>query len=220
MEAVRDAIARQDASIFTRISGVGTKTAEKIIVELKNKVGAILPTGIATDATTQYFFKDLVEHGSIASLYDFENSRPLFEGVHRSFKFCLLTLTGRNTREPQADFAFFAQEPTDLQRPNTCFTLSPEEIKLLNPNTGTCPVFRSRRDAEITLGIYKRVPVLINENDPKNGNPWGIKFMTMFHMSNDSGLFHTREELEADGWTLRGNVFEKQTPPRTQGSNE
>src|SRR3989344_3810313 len=39
VDAVRDAIARQDAGIFTRISGVGTKTAEKIIVELKNKVG-------------------------------------------------------------------------------------------------------------------------------------------------------------------------------------
>src|SRR3989338_10181930 len=40
-EAVKDAIARQDAGIFTRIAGVGTKTAEKIIVELKNKVGAV-----------------------------------------------------------------------------------------------------------------------------------------------------------------------------------
>ncbi|WP_246284049.1 Eco57I restriction-modification methylase domain-containing protein [Gordonia asplenii] len=173
------------------------------------RLGVILPTGIATDATTQYFFKDLVERGSIASLYDFENSRPLFDGVHRSFKFCLLTLTGRDTREPRADFAFFAHDPTDLLRPDTTFTLSPEEITLLNPNTGTCPVFRSRRDAEITLGIYRRVPVLINENDPVNGNPWGIKFMTMFHMSNDSGLFHTRNELEADGWVLNGNVFER-----------
>lgn len=37
VEAISDAIARQDVGIFTRISGVGTKTAEKIIVELKNK---------------------------------------------------------------------------------------------------------------------------------------------------------------------------------------
>lgn len=172
------------------------------------RLGIILPTGIATDATTQYFFKDLVEHGAIASLYDFENAKPLFAGVHRSFKFCLLTLVGRDSREPAADFAFFAHDPTDLQRPNVRFALSPEEITLLNPNTGTCPVFRSRRDAEITLGIYHRMPVLIRDGDP-DGNPWGIKFMTMFHMSNDSHLFHTREELEADGWTLHGNVFER-----------
>ncbi|UCZ89288.1 MULTISPECIES: Eco57I restriction-modification methylase domain-containing protein [unclassified Gordonia (in: high G+C Gram-positive bacteria)] len=172
------------------------------------RLGVILPTGIATDATTQYFFKDLVENGSIASLYDFENRKPLFGAVDSRFKFCLLTLAGRDTREPRADFAFFAHDPTDLQRPDTRFTLSPEEIKLLNPNTGTCPVFGSRRDAEITLGIYNRVPVLIREGDP-DGNPWGIKFMRMFDMSNDSHLFHTREELEDDGWVLEGNVFER-----------
>lgn len=172
------------------------------------RLGVILPTGIATDATTQYFFKDLVEHGTIASLYDFENAKPLFEGVHRSFKFCLLTLTGRDQREPKADFAFFAHDTTDLERPDVRFTLTPEEITLLNPNTGTCPIFRSRRDAEITLGMYRRVPVLIRVGD-QDGNPWGIKFMAMFHMANDSGLFRTRHELKADGWKLRGNVFHR-----------
>ena len=173
--------------------------------------GLILPTGIATDATTQYFFRDLVETGALASLYDFENAKPLFEGVHRSFKFCLLTLAGRDNRVPAADFAFFAHDPVDLKKADVRFTLTPDEITLLNPNTGTCPVFRSRRDAEITLGIYRRVPVLINENDQVNGNPWGIKFMQgLFNMTSDSHLFHTREELEADGWTLNGNVFERE----------
>lgn len=38
VDAVKSAIANQDAAAFTRIAGVGTKTAEKIIVELKNKV--------------------------------------------------------------------------------------------------------------------------------------------------------------------------------------
>ena len=174
------------------------------------RLGMILPTGIATDATTQYFFKDLVETKTLASLFDFENSKPLFDGVHRSFKFCLLTLAGRLEQEPAAEFAFFARDPSDLQRPSVRFELTPEEIKLLNPNTGTCPVFRSRRDAEITLGIYRRVPVLINENDPVNGNPWGIKFMQgLFNMTSASDLFHTRDELEVDGWTLHGNVFKR-----------
>ncbi|WP_396905730.1 Eco57I restriction-modification methylase domain-containing protein [Mycolicibacterium phlei] len=171
--------------------------------------GMILPTGIATDATTQYFFRDLVEHGAIASLYDFENRKPLFEAVDSRFKFCLLTLTGRDLSEPAADFAFFAHDPTDLDRPGVRFALSPEEITLLNPNTGTCPVFRSRRDAEITLGIYRRVPVLIREGDP-DGNPWGVKFMQgLFNMTSDSHLFRTRDELESEGWELQGNVFHK-----------
>jgi hypothetical protein len=72
------------------------------------------------------------------------------------------------------------------------FTMPPEEILLVNPNTGTIPVFRSRRDAEITIGIYKRVPVLWRE-DPED-NLWSLSFMAMLHMSNDSGLFHTNDK--------------------------
>ena len=66
-------------------------------------------------------------------------------------------------------------------------------------------MFRSRRDAEITIGIYKRCPG--TWRDEPEGNPWGILFLRMFDMANDSGLFHTREELEHAGWTLAGNVF-------------
>ncbi len=36
---VRKAISAQDPAVFTKISGVGKKTAEKIILELKDKVG-------------------------------------------------------------------------------------------------------------------------------------------------------------------------------------
>ncbi|MBQ0905527.1 Eco57I restriction-modification methylase domain-containing protein [Micromonospora sp. U21] len=173
------------------------------------RMGVIVPTGIATDATTQFFFKDLVLNGSITALYDFENAAPLFPGVHRSFKFSVLSLAGRALREPAAEFAFFLHHPSELDEAGKAFSLTPEEITLLNPNTGTCPVFRSRRDAEITLGIYRRVPVLIKEGDP-NGNPWGVSFMQgLFNMTSDSHLFHTREELESDGWTLIGNIFTK-----------
>src|SRR5690606_32553717 len=202
------------------LTGVGDINTYPVLAERDRsllagagRLGVILPTGIATDATTAPFFRDLVEKGALVSLYDFENARPLFPGVHRSFKFCLLTLSGRERRIQAADFAFFVHDPNDLTNDGVRFQLSPEEIRLLNPNTGTCPVFRSRRDAEITLGIYRRVPVLVNENDKENGNPWGIKFMTRFHMSNDSHLFHTREELEADGWELHGNVFERSVTP-------
>ncbi|MET7635715.1 DNA methyltransferase [Streptomyces sp. NPDC005078] len=171
------------------------------------RFGMILPTGIATDATTQFFFKDLVQCGSLASLYDFENAAPLFPGVHRSFKFSLLTLAGHAARETAASFAFFLHDPAELDAVDKRFTLSPEEITLLNPNTGTCPIFRTRRDAEITLDIYRRVPVLIKEGDP-NGNPWGLSFMQgLFNMTSDSHLFRTRDQLEADGWTLTGNTF-------------
>jgi hypothetical protein len=134
----------------------------------------------------------------------------LFEGVgHGRFKFCLLTIAGGSlpgTSSP--DFFFFAHETSDLADPHRHFTLTAEDIALINPNTRTCPIFRTQRDAEITKAIYRRVPVLVKEGPPEE-NPWGIRFMRMFDMSNDSHLFRTREQFEGDGFALRGNRFVK-----------
>jgi hypothetical protein len=85
--------------------------------------------------------------------------------------------------------------------------LTPEDFALLNPNTRTCPVFRTSRDAELTKAIYGRVPVLVNESRGDEGNPWGESFLRMFYMANDSHLFRTRNVLEAEGYVLEGNVF-------------
>lgn len=81
----------------------------------------------------------------------------------------------------------------------------PKDLKLINPNTRTCPIFRSRRDAEITRNIYQKVPVLWNE---KTGdNPWDVSFQAMFHMANDSNLFETHSSLITKGCKLEGNIF-------------
>ena len=94
---------------------------------------------------------------------------------------------------------FFATRAAHLRDERRAFTLSGADIALLNPNTRTCPVFRSQADAELTKKIYRRVPVLIDESKGAAGNPWGISFSAMFHMSNDSGLFRTAAQLTADG---------------------
>ena len=86
-------------------------------------------------------------------------------------------------------------------------------MKLLNPNTRTCPIFRTRRDAELTKAIYRRVPVLVDKGRKKTGNAWGIRFQTMFHQTNDAGKFRDAERLEGEGYTLRGNRWEKPGSP-------
>ena len=151
------------------------------------RAGIIVPTGIATDDTTKDFFGDLVEKRAIASLFDFENREAIFPGVHRSYKFCLLTLSGAPVK--QAQFVFFATRVEHLRDERRRFTLDPAEIALFNPNTRTMPVFRTRADAELTRAIYQRVPVLVNERTGEN--PWGVSFLRMFDMSNDSELFNT-----------------------------
>lgn len=173
------------------------------------RLGLVLPTGIATDATTAPFFSNLVRTARLASFLDFENeSFILSRDVDHRVRFSLLTVTGAGTRVDDASFAFGTRYMEDLD--GRRFAMPPEEILLVNPNTGTLPVFRTRRDAEITLGIYRQVPVLMREPDEDGWggtNPWGLTFMTMFHMSNDSHLFRVKEELEAEGWRLTGNVF-------------
>ncbi|WP_134389853.1 Eco57I restriction-modification methylase domain-containing protein [Methylacidiphilum sp. Yel] len=172
------------------------------------KAGMVVPTGIATDATTQRFFADVVERRQLASLYDFENRKGLFPGVHRSYKFCLLTLTGALRPARAAEFAFFCHDAADLTHPERRFTLSPEDLRLVNPNTRTAPIFRSARDAELTRHIYRRIPVLVEEAKGEAGNPWGVSFSQgLFNMTSDSHLFRTRDQLEAEGYRLEGNVF-------------
>ncbi|MBB6119494.1 Eco57I restriction-modification methylase domain-containing protein [Nocardiopsis algeriensis] len=149
--------------------------ADRMLTGPHGRTGIIVPTGIATDATTQHFFKDLVEKGSIAALYDFENAAPLFEGVHRSFKFCILSLAGRDMREPEASFAFFLHDPAELDDADKAFTMTPEEIKLLSPNTGACPTFRSRRDVDIVLGMYSKGAVLRIESESKVGSGFRVR---------------------------------------------
>ena len=177
------------------------------LLRTQGRVGAVVPSGIATDNTTRYYFSSLVDSNTLVSLYDFENRLGIFEGVDRRYRFCLMTISGApRPKGAAADFVFFAHSTSDLADPERHFTLTAEDIALINPNTRTCPIFRTRRDAEITKAIYRRVPVLVKEGPPEE-NPWGIRFSTMFHMSNDSHLFRTREQLEAEGFTLRGNHF-------------
>ncbi|TDB73394.1 Eco57I restriction-modification methylase domain-containing protein [Micromonospora sp. KC723] len=166
---------------------------DRMLAGPRGRMGVIVPTGIATDATTQFFFKDLVANGSITALYDFENAAPLFPGVHRSFKFSILSLAGRALREPAAKFAFFLHDPAELGDAGKSFALTPDEINLLNPNTGTCPVFRSRRDAEIALSLYSKFPILWDKRS-RLGNTWELDHMQMFDMTHDSDKFVAAED--------------------------
>ena len=178
------------------------------------RAGCVLPTGIATDDTTKFFFQDVTETKSLVTLFDFENRRGLFPDVDSRMKFCLFTCgNGEQPAADRAEFAFFAHAIEELHDPERRFALSPEDISLLNPNTRTSPTFRSRRDAELAKAIYRRVPILIRtaQDGQPEENPWGIRFDRMFDMSNDSHLFRTREQLEADGSKLEGNVFRRET---------
>jgi hypothetical protein len=184
--------------------------ANSQLIGIHGRAGFIVPSGIATDDTTKLFFQEMVEGGSIVSLYDFQSGPGLFSEIgHARFKFSLLTLAGRRKDAPAAQFAFFLRSLEELQDPERQFELSVRDISLLNPNTRTCPIFRTRHDAELTKAIYRRVPILLNESGAEAENPWGLSFMRMLDMATDSSSFRVLSQMLADGWTLNGNIFER-----------
>jgi hypothetical protein len=170
------------------------------IVSPIGRVGLLVPTGIATHKTTEDFFTLLADSQCLLGIYDFENHEGFFHDVHRSEKFSILLFGGSKNKSKSVDFIFFARKMSDLEDKKRLIELSVKDFKLLNPNTRTCPIFRSRRDANLTKYIYKRVPVLINKIRKEGGNPWGIKFFTMFHQTNDAELFRNAEQLKSDGF--------------------
>jgi hypothetical protein len=155
-------------------------------ISKSGRMGIIVPTGIATDNTTKEFFQEIVKKKKLVSLYDFENSKGLFSEVHRSFKFCLLTISG-SENSSSIDLMFYSQTPEDLNDTNRHFTLTDVELFLLNPNTGNCPIFRTKQDAFLTLKIQENNPVLHNDSNGKY--VYEVFFTEMFHMTNDAYLF-------------------------------
>ena len=168
-------------ALFTELS--------RELITNTGRVGIVVPTGIATDNTTSAFFGDLVAHGALAELKGFENEAFIFPAVHHAFKFCVLGMTGAAIRVAETEFVFFCRHFHQLAEPERRFRLAAADFAAINPNTLTTPVFRTRADAELTRRIYRRVPVLDNERTGEN--PWGVRFQTLFHMSNDSHLFVT-----------------------------
>ncbi|MCY3538238.1 MAG: N-6 DNA methylase, partial [bacterium] len=198
------------------LGSVGRLNTAPLFLELmwhginpKGRVGVIVPSGIATDSFTQKFFRALTNQQALASLYDFENRKGIFPGVHRGYKFCLLNISGSDHPVPSAEFAFFLYKAEDLADPLRRYPLAQTDFALFNPNTRTCPTFRTRRDKEISAKMYQRAGVLWQEEreNQTEENPWGVSFQLMFMMNTDSGLFRTRDQLESDGWEMHGNIF-------------
>ena len=84
--------------------------AMRNVVNERGRAGCVLPTGIATDDTTKLFFQDVMETGSLASLFDFENRSRIFPDVDSRMKFCLFT-AGSGQRP------ITGQPPAAIQRP-------------------------------------------------------------------------------------------------------
>ena len=180
------------------------------LVKPDGMVGLLTPSGIYADRTAANFFRTISTGGRVAGLYDFENRKIFFPDVHASFKFCALIFGGADRLFDETRCSFFLHDTAATNDPDRCFPLEPEDFALVNPNTGTAPVFRTRRDAEITRRIYAEHPVLVDRSQGEERRAWPVRYVRMFDMTNDSHLFRTADQLNAEGfYPVDGNRWRR-----------
>lgn len=171
--------------------------------------GLIVPSGILADDTTKSFFKEIQQTRALTQAIDFENNETLFPGVgHGRMRFCLLTIR-RGSATEGARLFFLARGVAELADQERWFTLGPDDAATINPNSETCPVFLSRRDAELTRATYLRFPILRREGGPSGagGSPWQARLHRLFDMTLDGDMLRPRHALAAEGWLPDGREF-------------
>jgi hypothetical protein len=183
----------QDGGRFDR-AGRGDVNTYALFAELCSnlirqggRAGFIVPTGLATDLTTSVFFSHLVKAGELIQILGFENEEFIFPEVHNATKFSIFTLGKDGSGRNGARYVFFLRNVAGAADVRRYTVLNADEIGLINPNTSTAPVFRSLADAKLAVKIHRNVPVLFGEGG--GNNLWNIRFLSMFHMANDSDKF-------------------------------
>ena len=170
-------------------------------------VGLLMPSGIYGGRVASEFFRKLSTGGRIAAMFDFQNRGRFFPEVHRQFKFCAFIAGGEDRRFRKTESAFFLHAAEQIGEDDRRIEINPADFARANPNTGGALVFRSRRDAEITLGVYRRLPIL---RDDKKGGVWPLRYVRMLDQAGDSKHFRTARQLRAARYyPINNNAFRR-----------
>ncbi|MCA3241555.1 MAG: restriction endonuclease [Rubrivivax sp.] len=161
-------------------------------------VALLTPSGIAADKGASAFFRSIATTQRLGALFDFENKKVFFPDVHASFKFCTLVFGGEARRFAGTRAAFFLHTVAELGDASRLLQLTAADFNLLNPNTGSAPIFRSRRDFELTKRVFAKHPVLVHHLQSGRRSTWPVAYARMFDMTNDSSWFRKASELSTE----------------------
>ena len=172
--------------------------------------GIVIPSGIYTDLGAKGLRDLLFEHTHIQGLFCFENRKEIFEGVHRSFKFVVLTfektsvprlqVSGeQNASAPPDDLlaprstgalgttrfpvAFMRQDVADLSRfpGEDAIWFDVDLIKRLSPDAHAVMELKSPLDVQVAQRMLLQ-PLL---GTAKTGI-WNLRLEREFRMTDDS----------------------------------
>ncbi|WP_205319230.1 Eco57I restriction-modification methylase domain-containing protein [Runella rosea] len=147
--------------------------------------GIVIPSGIYTDLGTKQLRQLLFEQTQITGLFCFENRKEIFENVHRSFKFIVLSFEkGGTTTSFPAAFMRHNVEELALFPKYGANMISVDFIKRQSPDSLSIMEMKNEMEFQIVEQMLK-FPLL----GDKMARIWNVKLGNEIHMTNDSHLF-------------------------------
>lgn len=154
--------------------------------------GIIVPAGICTEKGATGLRRLLLDHSKVSGVFGFENRKGIFEGVHQSYQFVLISYEKGGLTE-SFPATYMKQDVEDLALfPQNAIHTHVGQIKRLSPEMLVCSAFESSLDSQIADKLA-HFPLL---GDTGIG-PWQFRLIREFDMTNDSDLFLNSPETEA-----------------------
>lgn len=195
------------------LCGIGDLNTYALFAELSyqalarhGRAGLVLPTSLITGTTTRFFFDELMKTKRLASFIGFDNEeKALFPAIDNNLTFAAVTIAGNEQDAPT--FCFNIRQFSEVSDTSRYFYVTDEDLRLFNPNTRTCPVFRSHDDALLVRLVYGKMPVLLHD-DGTTSQTWLFKYSTMFHAKGASHLFKDESWFMKGGATKQRNCYQ------------
>lgn len=179
------------------------------------RAALLVPAGIASDRSAARLLEELVGSGALDRLHLIQPAGPIFVGVSGRIGVAIVELAGGPqtrlsepgapggrvgqaggpaTAERVAEVAVGMQAPSDPPG-ERAWPLAASLLRVLNPNTGTTPLFGSATDARIVTAVHRGTPVLVRR-DPASprvvvDDAWRLQLITPFHMTRDAPQFRS-----------------------------
>ncbi|NJL20071.1 MAG: hypothetical protein HC895_03330 [Leptolyngbyaceae cyanobacterium SM1_3_5] len=154
--------------------------------------GIIIPTGFYSDLGTKQLREMVFSETRLDTLLGLSNEKFIFEGVHHSVKFCLLTFEKSGSTDTFE--ACFRINPREAIRPQKLgeflsdlskrVHISVDLIWKLSPDSISVMEFRNSMDVQIAMKMTKHPPLRQKFDDR-----WNLTLNQEINMTSDSRLF-------------------------------
>ena len=158
------------------------------VLRASGRCALLLPQGIVTDKSYAGLFINLLKNQRLVAVRGFVNEKMLFPAVMHNVKFCIFSFAGQDapgTPCTRATFSFDAETVSESFDAARVHQMSAEDVRRLNPETETCPIFDSGRSAAILARIYESMPTL-------SASGFAYSYGHTLHMKNAGRHFRPR----------------------------